>query len=122
MKGIGIMRGKVVFVGAPYSANPVENIQKVKEFVQKLIAAGYIVHCPMLVADAVNSNQAVSQFTGRDWEIWTQQFLYMSDIAIFLRLDGFDQSSGVDNEIRICWDRDIEYDIIDDLEIPKCLH
>ena len=102
---------KLIFISSPYSHTDPnvmhENFEKVSKFAASLIAQGSVAFTPIAYGHTLagfNKNMPV------DWEYWKNfclTFLQHTDLLIVYKMDGWDKSRGVEEEIRFAQENNI---------------
>lgn len=95
----------MIYVASPYShkdpAVMKERYEQVKAFTAHLMRQGLPAYSPIVHGHDIASSHELPT----DWEFWQQHCLAMlrrADKMIILRLDGWDQSTGVQAELDFC--------------------
>ncbi len=102
---------KLIFVSSPYNhSDPLiveENYIKVSKFVAELTSQGHVVISPITYGHTILQFKELRS----DWEYWRNfcvTFLRKCDELIVYKMDGWDKSKGVLNEIGLANELGIE--------------
>ena len=93
------------YIASPYSSPSTSErmlrFADVEEFTARLLAGGYCVYSPIVY----NHAMAIEYGLPTDWTFWAKvdmKFLAKCDACIVLQLAGWEESKGVQAEIRYC--------------------
>ena len=109
----------VIYLASPYShTDPVvveENFRKISRIAAKLVSEGHTAISPITYGHTLLDFHKMPS----DWQFWQNfcsQILYKCDKLLVVKMEGWDKSSGVEEEMSIARDHNIpieymEYDI-----------
>jgi hypothetical protein len=114
------MKNKIVYLATPYtskdSAVKEERVRKVNEVAAKLINKGEIIFSPISMAHPI----AVVGGLPGNWEFWDEfdrAYLNCCCKMYVLMLDGWEESTGVQAEIKIAEEFGLEIEYLDYEEV-----
>lgn len=107
---------KVIYIASPYNHEldsiRIENYQKVSNLAAKLVSKGYVALSPITYGHTLLEFHQMPY----DWQFWSNfciSFLSKSDELWVYKMDGWDKSRGVKEEIQYALDNNILIKYID---------
>lgn len=101
---------KIIYIASPYNHKQdsirIQNYEKVSNLVAKLVSEGYVALSPITYGHTLLDFHQMPY----DWEFWSNfciSFLDKSDELWVYKMDGWDKSRGVEEEIQYALDNKI---------------
>jgi hypothetical protein len=111
---------KIIFISSPYSHQDdsvrIENFKKVSKFVAELTSQGHVVMSPIVYGHTLLDYKEMPS----DWEFWKNfcvTFLEKCEEMIVYKMEGWDRSRGVAEEIEFAKSKNIPIKFVEYQEI-----